>query len=307
MIYAPDVGIHGNVTSKVDAESLRHEPSLTLCTLPIFSEWAGPISKRIFTEIAATSAFQRLAARARNDVNVSIRISVYVVWLKSGDFPSQRPDWHIDRVGGLTRQGNIELVDLRDPLCFPSFILTSIFQTESSSARDVDSPSTEFLLSSFPGRSGELWADMREMHVDIDEWLAKNPNPTILKPGNRTIASFSPRTVHRPGCASANGWRYLLRLGLYTTQEPCSPYPNHMVFYNPVWNSSTRAMTFRRTGDTTSRSDPDVRSVPLDTERGRIAALRFVESNFLRVDKTINNLSDLAEAAACKGLLQVIV
>ncbi len=282
MIYKPDIGLHGLAEVKVDSEALRHEPSLTLCSLPVFAEWAGPVSKQVFAEIAATSAFQRLACRAARDPSVSVRISVYVVWLEAGDFPSHRPDWHIDRIGALHRQGHLELVDLRDPLSFPSFVLSSIFLTESSDALQIDSPSTEFLLATFEGTSPELWADMQAMHLDIDRWLERNPNPRVLKAGDRSVVSFSTRTVHRPGQAVMGGWRYLMRLGLYTTLEPCSPYPDHLVFFNPVWSSLTGAPSFRRVGDTHAVAEPAKRSVSLVTEEGRAAASDFLERNSFR-------------------------
>jgi len=93
MIYRSDFGFHGHMTSLVEEDALRREPSLTLCTVDTFAEWSGPFSKRVFTEIAGTSAFQRIAARAAADPTVSIRTSVYVTWLEPQDFPSHRPDW----------------------------------------------------------------------------------------------------------------------------------------------------------------------------------------------------------------------
>jgi hypothetical protein len=305
IIYSPDVGVHGHVTTVVDWPALSREPSLTLCSLPEFQRWGGPVSHRIFREMAATSAFERLAARARSDNTVGIRISAYVVWLEPGDYPSHRPDWHIDRVGGLKKEAGIEVVDLRDPLSFPSFILTSIFQTPSDMAGDMDSPSSEFLLASFSGQSGETWADMRDMHSDIDGWLERNPVPSVMKAGDRTIISFSPRTVHRPGCSRAAGWRYLMRLGLYTTTEPCSPYPNHMVFYNPVWNKFAGKTIFRRVGETVSSPEPGVRSVSLDTDQGVAEAYRFVRSNSLNVNSPSTPLDDLIDEAAARGAAQV--
>jgi len=281
MIYRADFGFHGHMTSLVEEDALRREPSLTLCTVDTFAEWSGPFSKRVFTEIAGTSAFQRIAARAAADPTVSIRTSVYVTWLEPQDFPSHRPDWHIDRIGSLHYDGGIERVDLRDPLGFSSFVLSSLFLTSSDREEDRSSPSTEFLVATFQGKSPEVWADMRAMHDDIDWAIAENPHIPVVKAGNRTIASFSPRTVHRPGMATVSGWRYLMRLGLYTTEEACSPYPDHFVFYNPVWSAATSLTSFRRAGDRETVDTPAVRSVSLMTRGGRISAAKFADENAL--------------------------
>lgn len=307
MIYRADFGFHGRLMAPVAEDALRQEPSLTLCTVDMFAQWSGPFSRRVFAEIAGTAAFHRIAARAQADSTVSIRISVYVVWLEPLEFPSHRPDWHIDRIGGLHQDGAIERVDLRDPLEFSSFVLSSVFLTESEREDDRGSPSTEFLLATFPGQSPELWADMREMHNDIDTALSENPEFPIVKAGNRTIASFSPRTVHRPGQATVPGWRYLMRLGLYTTEEACSPYPDHFVFYNPVWSAATRSTSFRRAGDREARSTPTVRSVSLRTRDGRIAAARFADENSLLTGQRPAGveLRDLVSSAARIGFQQV--
>lgn len=305
--YSPDVGLHGKVATPVDANSLRAEPSLTLCTIPVFARWAGPISHRVFSELIRTTGFQRIAARAHRDPTLSIRISVYAVWLEAGDFPSQRPDWHIDRIGGYRNASGAELVDLRDATSFPSFLLTSIFLPTTPADSHADSRSSEFLLSTFDGTSGELWADMMEMHLDIDGWLAANPNPPILKAGNRTIVSFSPRTVHRPGCASTSGWSYMLRLGLYTATEPCSPYPDHLVFFNPVWNESSRTTVFRRVGSTDSANVPPVRSVPLAVDWGEEAAIQFLSDQSLHPGRSNVSYDSEVKSAALLGLSQVAV
>ena len=295
--YCPDVGIHGLIETSVDQRSLQAEPSLTLCSPSVFAKWAGPISRSIFSELAGSTGFERIAARADRDSTLSIRISVYVVWLEEGDFPSHRPDWHIDRVGGLRKKESIELVDLRDTTEFPSFLLTSIFLPSVENGAHLDSRSSEFLLAKFRGQSSLLWADMREMHIDIDSWLAANPNPSVLKVGNRTIASFSPRTVHRPGRAATSGWSYLMRLGLYTATEPCSPYPDHMVFFNPVWNEQTRATVFRRVGSTTAETEPKVRSVALTLAHGERAARDFVREASLNVAQSPQLVDEAIQSA----------
>ena len=61
--YQPDVSLHGRVATAVDEAALRGEPSLTLCTIPTFAQWAGPVSQRVFIELARTSAFERIAAK----------------------------------------------------------------------------------------------------------------------------------------------------------------------------------------------------------------------------------------------------
>jgi len=207
----------------------------------------------------------------------------------------------------MRREGDVELADFRDPLGFPSFILSSIFETESKKPEDKDSPSTEFLVTTIHGKCRESWADMREMHNDIDSALARNPGIAIRKAGNRTIASFSPRTVHRPGRATAQGWRYLMRLGLYATDEPCSPYIDHMVFHNPVWNADTNLVLFRRVGHSHSTEQPQIRSVPLNAKDGQKAAAKFVEENSLQIDSavSIDALSSLVDTAANKRFHQV--
>lgn len=304
--YQPDVSLHGRVRTAVDDVVLRAEPSLTLCTIPTFAQWAGPVSRRVFSELARTSAFERIAARAVRDATLSVRVSVYVVWLEAGEFPSHRADWHIDRIGGLRSRDGVELVDLRDPVAFPSFLLTTIFlPAASASDAHLDSRSTEFLLSTFPGSSGELWADMREMHVDIDRWLADHPHPPVLKAGDRMIAGFSPRTVHRPGQAAVPGWSYLMRLGLYTATEPCSPYPDHFVFYNPVFSGPAGKMFFRRVGATELAPEPATRSVPLTTTDGMRAAHEFMRAHALSRDGGPSSVEAEVEAAAVRGLQQL--
>lgn len=303
--YSSDIGLHGNITTRVGPADLQFEPSLTLCSPDVFDAWAGPVSHDVLSQVALTTGFQRIAARALVDPTVSVRISVYSVWLEPGEFPSIRPDWHIDRIGGLRKKLGIEYVDLTDNLRFASFLLTSIFLPDRDEPESIDSRSTEFLLARFEGESGVLWADMREMHNDIDSWLARAGLPRVLKAGDRAIVTFSPRTVHRAGRASVAGWSYLFRLGLYTSLEPCSPYADHMVFYNPAWHEPTGQVRFRKCGSTVHGPEPSVRSVPLISERGARDAAVFVASNRLRVGTSASRLSSILADAAVLGRQQV--
>jgi hypothetical protein len=303
--YSPDIGVHGHLTTSAGSDTLQFEPSLTLCTPDIFNMWAGPVSQSIFAELVATTAFQRIAARADSDTSMSIRISVYSVWLEAGEFPSYRPDWHIDRIGGLRKNEGIEYVDLRDTANFPSFLLASVFVPSQGHEAVIHSRSTEFMLASFGGKSGLVWADMREMHRDIDSWLATSEPPPVYKAGNRTIVSFSSRTVHRPGQADVSGWSYLLRLGLYTTLEPCSPYTDHFVFYNPVWHAPTQQARFRRCGSMETGPEPAVRSVPLASKQGAADAASFVAEYGIRVSGSSASTSASLTNAAQLGRQQI--
>lgn len=284
MYYEPDIGFHGNISVDLSKSAIQFEPSLTLCEISNFGYWGGLVSHQIFKQLALSSAFQRLAARAESDPNVSIRISTYTVWLEAGEVPSARPDWHIDRVGALRRKGVEELVDLRDPFKFPSYILTSFFiPADNNAPGSIDDVSTEFLLSSFSGSSPELWANMDHMHLDIDTAFSKGGNLRSIKAGNSMLVSFSPRTVHRPGQTTMPGWRYLMRVGLYTTLEPCSPYRDHFVFFNPAWSNVHNHVSYRKVGCKNSLAEPTRRSVPLIEAEGRNRANSFVEENDLAI------------------------
>jgi hypothetical protein len=281
VLYSPNFQLHCPIVTCVDAAAISAEPSLTLCSIDEFNRWSGPISRDVFAEVAATAQYQALAGRAELDPTVSIRVSVYAVWLERGDVPSQRPDWHIDRVGACRIHGEAEQSDFRDPLKFRSFILVSAFAALSPDVDDLDGPSTEFLLMSFEGKTQEYWGDNNDMHDDINHALQQSTAPTIVKAGNKMIASFCPRTVHRPGVADADGWRFLLRVGLYTALEPCSPYADHMVFYNPAFSTVTGDVRFRRVGTRDSVHVVPRRSVSLETEAGKLAAAEFIHQQSL--------------------------
>jgi hypothetical protein len=308
MLYRPDIGIHGRLSFSPQMSELEREPSLTLCALDHFGFWGGPLSQRAFREIAETSAFQRIAARADSDHKVSIRVSSYTVWLDASEVPSARPDWHIDRVGALWRHGNSELVDLRDPFGFPSYILVSCFVTPYEDyTAGLDQVSTEFLLDSFLGSSPDLWADMNDMHRDIDTAVSRGPNLLLVKAGDRMIVSFSPRTVHRPGHSAVGGWRYLLRVGLYTGEEDCSPYSDHFVFYNPAWDMNTQSVKFRRVGNMNPSGELARRSVSLLQNEGLMLAKEFVEQNNLCIagDAGIASVIQAVTSAGLRGIHQL--
>lgn len=309
MNYAPDIGFHGAVSLDVREPHVQREPSLTLCDLTNFGYWSGFLSNNVFRQLVLTSAFQRLAARAESDSGVSIRVSTYTVWLEAGEVPSARPDWHIDRVGALRRDGAEELVDLRDPFKFPSYILTSVFVPEDPHAVGfADEVSTEFLLSPISGTSPEYWANMNHMHQDIDTAFAKNSSLRTIRAGDRMLMSFSPRTVHRPGQTSVPGWRYLMRVGLYTTLEPCSPYLDHFVFFNPAWHSVSGDVKYRTVGCKSSLQEPAKRSVSLLRSEERRQAMKFVEESALSIQghEGIRAVEQLVAEATNKGMSQIV-
>ena len=88
-----------------------------------------------------------------------------------------------------------------------------------------------------------------------------------------------------------------MRLGLYTATEPCSPYPDHMVFFNPVWNEQTRATVFRRVGSTTAETEPKVRSVALTLAHGERAARDFVREASLNVAQSPQLVDEAIQSA----------
>ena len=264
MHYQPDIGFHGSIKTEIEINDLVKEPSLTLCDLQNFGYWGGAVSHKIFREITKISAFKRIITRTHVDPEVSIRISTYTVWLDAGQVPSSRQDWHIDRVGTLHQIGVDEIVDLRDPFQFPSFMLVTAFIPEKKLDSDsLNQTSTEFLLSTISGSLPAFGIDNSKMHQEIDEALKLVDELDTVYSGNRMIVSFSPRTIHRPGKAIFPGWRYMLRIGLYTTKEKCSPYADHFINFNPVWDSFSNSVKFRKVGRKETYATPNKRSIDL--------------------------------------------
>jgi len=284
MLYRPDIGFHGTIESQIGENELCNEPALTLCDPVRFGYWGGNIAHRVFEEISKTSAFSRIAILAKNNSDATIRFTTHTLWLEDSQVPSARRDWHLDRVGPLLFKGNTELADLRDPFGFPSYILVSVFFPFANGSRSVrDCVSTEFVLDTFEGSSGDYLVDPRIMTKDIDNVFRTNPFLRTMKVGDRMIVSFSPRSAHRPGKAVVSGWRFFLRIGLYTHGEECSPYPNHYVFYNPSLDLKKNSVVFRKIGQKESISDCTRRSISLINFPDE--ALEFSEKHSLSIGK----------------------
>jgi hypothetical protein len=144
------------------------------------------------------------------------------------------------------------------------------------------------------------------MTEDIDDAFRRNSGLRTIKVGDKMIVSFSPRTAHRPGKAIVSGWRFFLRIGLYTSGDRCSPYPSHYVFFNPAFDLKRNVVVFRMAGRKEETALFNTRSVSLKDAAEE--ALSFASLNKLahggtegvdQIKAIINNASSPWSNAAC--------
>lgn len=274
MKYIPDIAIHSPLEIFPTDEMCQKEPSLSLCDLKHFGTWHGPISAAVFEHMARTSSFQRICARGKIDPSAEIRVSTRTVWLEAGETP-ERPEWHIDRVGSYKQEGDIDMCDYAELFSFPSFLIASfLLPTKSGKSYSLDEASTEFFLTPFEGNCNDSWSEMKRMYDDVESGVSIGTGNRTLRSGDKSLVAYSERTVHRAGIAPVSGWRYMMRLGLFSTKSPRSPNEDQFVFRNSIWDGQRSFL--RSAGRTNLNDNVSVRSVSLTQESGSQLARQFI-------------------------------
>lgn len=230
------------------AHDLQVEPSLTLCSPEVFARFGGRAAAEALRFMLATGALDEAIMTVRESPGLDIRISTYTLWLDTGQVPSSRYDWHIDRIGAISGSGTDERYDAADYTGRRSFAVLSHFVPDSALAgrAGLDVASTEFVVDPgaifLPGR----WLSTSEVQERITSSLSGGYN--AVHAGNGVGAAFSARAVHRPGYAPRPGWRFMIRVGAYLADPPCSPYIDHIPRYNPFCHRTAAGSRLRAVG-----------------------------------------------------------
>ncbi len=307
MRYTGELTLHGSVRQRFSGEQCRREPSVSLLEMKQAGLWLGPISRAVLEEIAATSSFQRICARAETDEKVALRVTTRTVWLERGEVP-ERPGWHIDRVGGFELRDGEEYCDYSRVFEFPSFILVSFLSPRlPSDANLLGETSTEFVVTPLKGDCRESWSPMSRMYRDVQSALSKAEGARTLRAGDAGIVAYSERTVHRAGIARVAGWRFLLRVGLFSITGCRSPFEDHFVLWNGLWNEKLQSAYLRRVGAKTTRSECEQRSLSLRNGQGVADAGAYAKEWGLEVgsDGATERINALVERAAGLGREQI--
>ena len=211
---------HGSVRP-IDQAVVTREPTMTLCDLRVFRGHAGTAAATTLQARLELGALDSTIAAIQRDRRLTMRISVYVLWLATDQVPSSRYDWHIDRIGGIEGHGTAERYDAADYTGCRSFAVVSVFLPAfDAGGRAVDAASTEFIRSPSPIRLPNRWMYTEEVDTHIKALLAGGHQSAHC--GDRVATSFSARAVHRPGFAPGPGWRFFMRIGAYLS-NPARP------------------------------------------------------------------------------------
>jgi hypothetical protein len=228
-------------------DAAEEEPSLTLCSTRTFFQAAGPLGRAAADSVMQSSAFRRLSAAT--GPGHSIRWTSQLLWVRGGEVPAARYEWHLDRVGPGWTGADGEVADYSDNAAAGDgdtpFGLVSYFWPDDS--KGPASLGTEFLLEHLEVPVEQLVDDPRTVGDAITRCVdTLRESGTVSAFESGVLVWFGPRTLHRPPVAATSGWRFLLRVGLY--REPYSPYSDHRLCCHRLHDTRAGKPVFRPVG-----------------------------------------------------------
>lgn len=311
VLYRSDVAVTAGPSLDIPISRLEVEPSLTLCDLSEFDAWGGSLGHEMFKSLAQITPFQFMSIRSLNDKTLEMRVTTHAVHLKAGQTPSSRREWHLDRIGGCENRDGVEVVDLTDSTEFPTFLCYSAFlpdQTETASQPDLDAISTQFLVAHFPGESEVQWDDAKQMSRDIDDFYSRHAKSIVVSAGDQNVAAFGPRTAHRTGVTTVPGWRFFIRVGLYSSGRNCSPYSDHLTRSNVVYDLAREQVLLVPAGTTEQTIAASQNGRSIDLKSGSIMALEHLIKSGLETNGgSPGESQEVVREAASTGLRKLAI
>lgn len=211
------------------AAALVCEPSLSMCSPGLFEQHAGSVAKRTLGLLRACGALEEQEAFVERQPEFELRITARTLWIEPGEVPHPRREWHLDRHGSIAKaDGDPRRLQAEFALepSIPGFISLTSFGTDEG--REAEgAPLTEFLPVAVeldlddPYCSAEVLSRAAQRAL---AGLGSLPEIRRVEPGHPV--QFNGHVLHRPGIASAAGWRQFFRIGVYK-KRALSPFRNH--------------------------------------------------------------------------------
>jgi hypothetical protein len=192
---------------------------------------AGPIARGVLSAALKWAPIQAALSTWGTKDNQSWRVTFTVRYVKAGEVPAERYEWHVDRVSpgfdSYEKTDYSHNVGNDVAVCtWHDFAPVDSSSTASTGTEIILSPMQLALGGDEPGSAQSLIASPKQFASAVESFLANHgANVELLAAPRSHLVGLSSATVHRPPKIHSDGWRLFFRLG--KTLEPYSRYSDH--------------------------------------------------------------------------------